>query len=225
LGGRIRHEIETLRGPATFETDAYAVTVKRVCRECNHGWMEREVEKPNQTLLPPMFRGEQISLTSAEQQHVATWAFKTHLMAQYRHIPFRPQPEEQLQWLYQNRTAAPKSRVWLAAFAGVPLHHAWGRTYAFELFAPAVPDVAPADVLYAEMMTLCVGQLVFQSFKWTGAVPEFDVGLPDETAKFVLPIWPPSNVTLVWPPAFTLDTLESVRNFADAFVNTGEPPS
>jgi hypothetical protein len=221
-GVRLRHTFEQ----GSFEADALSLTVKRVCRECNHGWMEQDIESPNRPILTPMFLGKSCSLTPDEQEHVATWAVKTQMMAQYRHLPHRPVAREQLQWLYENVTVPPKSRVWLAGFAGELSHRVWGRTHNFQLFAPQGPDLAASEIYDAEMMTLCVGHLVFQVLKWTSPEPQLDIaGLSDETTQFMLQIWPTSNLVLPWPPNVVLDTEESLSNFAHAFMDAEEPPT
>jgi hypothetical protein len=218
------HTSESDSSSERWETDALSFTVKRVCRPCNHGWMETEIEVPARPILTPKIQGRPTELTPVAQERVATWAVKTHMMAQYRHKPLRPVIEEQRQWLFENKNPLPKSRVWLAAYVGHLRHGAWGRVQNFSLFAPESPEVGPADVFDAEMMTLCIGHLVLQSFKWSGAVEEFELSLPDSLGPFVTPIWPPSPLILTWPPSWTIDNEESLSNFADSFTRTGEPP-
>jgi hypothetical protein len=222
-GGGLPLRHTTSRG--TWETNALSFTVKRVCRECNHGWMETDIEAPARPILTPMIQGRPSSLTPEEQQRVATWAVKTHMMAQYRHIPLRPVVEEQLRWLFEKRTPPPKSRVWITGYVGHLMHGAWGRTFNFQMSPGKVTEIAPADIVDAEMMTLCIGHLVLQSFKWAGAVEQFSLNFAGDINRFFTPIWPRSSIVLTWPPTWTLDNEESLANFADAFVNTGEPPA
>jgi len=197
-------------------------TVKRVCRDCNHGWMNLEIEKPARQALTAMIQGRSITLTPQDQEHVAAWTLKTHMMAQYRHTPTRHVVPEQLRWLSEHKRAPPKSRVWLAGYAGQPPGGAWGRTYHFRLYSPDV--VGAGHVFDAEMMTLRIGHLVIQTFKWSGPIEEFRMDLPSGILPFLASIWP-INDSITWPSTWVLDNEESLANFAAQFVKTGEPPN
>lgn len=203
---------------SAWESDAFTFTVKRVCRACNHGWMNNDIEVPNQKILPPLFHGRSRLLTSAALAHVATWAFKTHLMAQYRHRPFRAVHADELRCLYENRRPTDKSRIWLGSFIGAETHTAWGRTNAMQgSTSPTLADVRARELVDIEAMTLCIGHLVLQSWKTSGGTP-LDVTLPEAVKPFVVQIWPLPSGSVAWPTPLSFDTFESLSNFADAFV-------
>jgi hypothetical protein len=207
-----------------WATDHVDFKVKRVCRECNHGWMNDEIENPARPVLTRMIHGEAVKLTRPLQERVATWAVKTHAMAQFLHEDRRPITEELRQSLYEDKIAPPQSQVWLSAYAGHATHGAWAMTHNLQL-APG-QNVSPDEILDAEMMTLCIGHLVLQSFKWSSAEPQqFQIGLPDELRRFLVPIWPQESKKAKWPGTWTLDNAATLATFAQTWTNTGPPPS
>ncbi|HEX5225178.1 MAG TPA: hypothetical protein VFW29_08615, partial [Solirubrobacteraceae bacterium] len=118
--------------------------------------------------------------------------------------------------------------VWLASYAGHATHGAWGRTYNFDL-APAAA-VSPDDVVHGEMMTLCIGHLVMQSFKWSRPLAQpddsfrFGLTLPADLLPFLVQIWPEPAQDVEWPPEWALDNEKSLGEFAKTWINTGPPP-
>ncbi len=210
-----------------WATDHLDFTVKRVCRACNHGWMEHDIEDPARPALSEMIQGKGGVLSPIGCERVAAWTLKTHAMAQFLHDEMRPITEELRASLYERKVAPPHSRVWLAAYQGHPTHGAWGLTNNLQL-APG-QDVSPDEIVDGEMMTLCIGHLVLQSFKWssppTDLSLQFGLGLPEELVRFLLPIWPKPSDEREWPPEWTLDTPDSLAAFAQTWTNTGPPPS
>jgi hypothetical protein len=224
-GERLAHTIQTPTGERRFAPNSFELTVKRVCRPCNHGWMEQAIEAPNQSILPQMFLGVGRPLSPSEQQHVATWAIKTHLMVQFHEVASRAVAPEHLRWLYEHRTPPPKSRVWLAAFAGELPHLVWCRTHTFELLAAGGPQIAARNTVRVETMTLCIGQLVLQSYKWSGPVDKFAFGIPDSLRPFLVPLWPPEvNGVVMWPPPWTLEDARALEEFSEQWISTGPHP-
>ncbi len=209
-----------------WATDHIDFVVKRVCRDCNHGWMNEEIENPARPILTDMIRGQGGTLTPTGCERVAAWAIKTHAMAQLLHAELRPLTDELRASLYERKIAPPQSQVWLAAYQGHPLHGAWGRTNNIEL-APG-QNVSPDEIVNAEMMTLCIGHLVLQSFKWSRPSPEvsfqFGLTLPEEMVRFLVPIWPQPPHDVAWPAEYVLDTPQSLAAFAETWTNTGPPP-
>src|ERR1700694_5836463 len=152
-----------------WATDHLDFTVKRVCRECNNGWMDQEIERRARPALTGMIHGQDMTLTRELQARVATWAVKTHAMAQFRPTHPRPISEELRTSLYERKVAPAQSRVWLTAYAGHATHRAWARTDNMEL-RPAVGENVRSDNasdVEIETMTLCIGHLVLHSVKWS----------------------------------------------------------
>jgi hypothetical protein len=56
-----------------------ALTVRRVCRACNNGWMS-ELETLAQPIVTPLVFGESMTLDIEQQISVATWAIKASML-------------------------------------------------------------------------------------------------------------------------------------------------
>ena len=84
-------EVDYLRRLVTFSTDqhdkrpgpSFDVVVRDVCRDCNHGWMER-LESQARPILTPMLLDVPRVVTAVEEHIVATWATKTMLTCSAR---------------------------------------------------------------------------------------------------------------------------------------------
>lgn len=213
----------------TWATNHLDFKVKHVCRECNHGWMEETIEKPAQAALSEMICGQQQLLSVFDCQRIAAWVVKTHAMAQLLHFgESRPLTDELRGALYERHEAPLQSQVWLAAYAGDAAFAAWGRTNHFQL-TPG-ENVSADEVLDGETMTLCIGHLVMQSFKWTrpaaqlGGSFQFNLALPATMLPFLVKIWPQPPQDVAWPPEWALENADSLGEFAKTWTNTGPPP-
>jgi hypothetical protein len=116
------------------------------------------------------------------------------------------------------KTPTPKTFVWLSGYVGHELHKAWGKNLTME-FAPTprLADVREDEVVNAEALTLCIGQLVLQTFHVSEGIRLAPKPFPDEIAPFLIQVWPVLSETVEWPPTWTFDSLESIENLADAF--------
>src|SRR5438128_2367678 len=55
--------------------------VRRVCRACNHGWMN-ELEMTIRPMLTTMIHGDPVQMTPANCANLALWATKTVMLAE-----------------------------------------------------------------------------------------------------------------------------------------------
>jgi hypothetical protein len=219
-GVRLKHTTEGV----SFEADALSWTVKRVCRNCNSGWMNSEVEQPAAPILTEMIHGNRVALTTEQQKHVATWAIKTHLMAQYRHTPFRPAPENHLRWMYEQKSPVPNSQVWLGAYGAKldPVNYAWGRTTTFEMSTTppemsGVESVPAGDEVHVQTFTLRIGHLIFQTVKRTEPEDGLLMHIAPDMERFLVPIWPNAGSSVDWPPPMALYNEQGLSNLSDRF--------
>src|SRR4051812_48809340 len=56
--------------------------VKRVCGDCNHGWMN-DLENRARPVLTSLIQGRGRTIYVDSQRHIATWAVKTAMMWQF----------------------------------------------------------------------------------------------------------------------------------------------
>ncbi len=83
---------EGLRAKRTYESGSITTTVRRVCKECNGGWMGRLEGTAESVLAPLIFMGvdkrraippatKPVVLTPESQRLLTTWALKTAFVA------------------------------------------------------------------------------------------------------------------------------------------------
>jgi hypothetical protein len=93
MGGWLRSSLPAERSPLVWKrlTDS---ALRKVCAECNSGWMSR-LENEAQPLLIPLIAGEAIRLTPASRSVLMRWALKT--AAAYG--PLQRAPDAVAPWL------------------------------------------------------------------------------------------------------------------------------
>lgn len=211
--GQVTHALT--RGATTtrtWATDALSLTVKRVCKKCNTGWMEREVEAPAQTLMPALIRGEPKVMDPDEQRVLARWAAKTAVMFQYVVTPPRPVPAGRRRALYTRFEPSGDTLVFLAA--RLPEAATFARHHAYQL-RPPDPTLGLED---AELVTFGIGHLVLQVFVFRFA--EHTTFQPTGNVRggtIDVRIWPLSGVTLIWPPQVIITTDDLLDRYASRF--------
>lgn len=95
-------------GLTGFTSTQQNMTVRRVCSDCNNGWMS-DLEVAAKPLLLPWIDGNRTRLLYDDQQTTATWAIKTAMMLQYSplHKSGVVIPGSHYEALFQPKTSAP----------------------------------------------------------------------------------------------------------------------
>jgi hypothetical protein len=156
--------------------------VRRVCQDCNGGWMS-QLEMRAKPLLEPMFDGEPVTLERDEQAVVAAWTVKTLMMLDL----WQPDPEAFSPTHHQqlHRSAAPPSdTAVLLAFVDRPTQHTFY----------ALPGEKPGEL---HRLTMNVGCLVGQVRLGAagGAVQN-----GSEAKRSAVQVWPRGGDPIDWPP-------------------------
>jgi hypothetical protein len=73
-GGLLKRNLRVRRG------NAFTAKVRKVCSDCNNGWMSN-LEGRAKPILVPLFRGEQFTLEAEAQSILAGWIAKTTIAA------------------------------------------------------------------------------------------------------------------------------------------------
>lgn len=107
-------EGEEVRSWTAGELD---ITVKRVCAECNNGWMST-LEGMARPALVPLMAGRRRRLAPAEQEIIAVWAIKTALMCEFIHPATRGASDLHFRALAERLKPPPDAHVWLAHYKG-----------------------------------------------------------------------------------------------------------
>ncbi len=212
------------QGDITFEDEAFQFKVKRVCRDCNHGWMDTEIEQPNRPYLEAMMDDAALTLSNVGQSGIATWVIKTHMMMQYQ-VRTRPVRAEQLAWLYQHRTPPPNSQVWLGATTRRRRNWINGRHLSQEWYSydPDAPPPYPADahILDVENLTLAIDHLVMVAIRRSGPEDNFLLQLPPALQETFVQIWPIRPFAVTWPPPNLLHGEKEIFQATDDLVRDG----
>lgn len=175
------------------EGKVFEIVVRRVCADCNHGWM-REMDNDVRPLIEGMLDGQARSLSIVEQTTVATWATKMMLTWQAANIRRQCVVGDELyRWFERHRQPLPGSRIWLCHYTdterGPFVSHQWGVSFAPE----GDPGPQPGDPINGFSVTFALGQLGF----WL-----FNADLPGKSAgsnRMLDLIWPALSESY-WPP-------------------------
>lgn len=190
-----------------WEAPLGSMTVKRVCRACNTGWMS-ELEERVKPVLGPMVEGKVRTLNLDERAVLATWVAKTALAFDLtRADPVVP--DECRHWVRDHQTPPPGTIVLLARYGGrrfplygshgtrkVTLHHGDERGMEWRTFLAAV-SAGPV-----------VGQLFGH-----GIENAVDLKPTNWKADFAHVLWPEPS-PLCWPLPRALGD-DGLRRFAN----------
>lgn len=179
-------QVMTERGPR--QSRSLEITVP-VCEKCNNRWLS-VLENDVQPVLRPLIRGEERTLTPADQRVLAAWAAKTALMLDLASgAPIIPTG-----FYYefrQLRTALPSQAVWLAAYLGKS-KAIWAEHRGLHL---GVNEAEPPN---AFVTTFSVFRVVFQVVgHFTKGGATFKEGRLLSLGLF--PIWPARGEAAEWP--------------------------
>jgi hypothetical protein len=83
-----------------------------VCRECNNEWLHL-LETKAQNGIRPIMSGHRKGLSEEEQAVAALWALKTSVVLEFDRAVDRIIPAWHAQFICENQTLPPGSRVWL----------------------------------------------------------------------------------------------------------------
>ena len=175
---------------------AFSDEVRRVCGDCNHGWMSR-LELTVEPLLTALIFGRPQPLDSASSQIIALWIAKTALMLRYTHQGMFIPPSHYRE-LYSHQHPPKDCRVWVACATD------WRDEVADNHFPLRLvdPPKLKSDSPNAYGITMRVGKFIAQVFGHEVGAALNISGIPTYMAE----IWPRQTP---WPPARTLSEGEA----------------
>ena len=126
-------------------------TLNRVCKPCNEGWLDRDVELPAEQVLGSSMQGRCRSLNGVDRANLARWTAKTVALRALRDPGESAVPLKYFRLLEETRTPPPVTRVWAAR---LDESMAWDRQMKFRLQAKNV------EASMASLTTYVLGQMV-----------------------------------------------------------------
>jgi len=171
--------------------DDINVTAKRVCRQCNSGWMAN-LEESALPLLQKMMMGRIVSLDTHGQTVVARWLALRALVFRYFAQPITEPEREWLDYFYEHQVPPPTCYQWITAYNGQkPFHYAGN-----DITASDVPGRAtePWHTPHGILMTLVIGYLAAKLL-W---IRKGEPGDLDPSG--LVRVWPARNTAVIWPP-------------------------
>jgi hypothetical protein len=204
--GKAQHTqiIETVEGRAEADRglrDPFTTVAKDVCRPCNTGWMA-ELEEWAKPCLAAPITGQRRVLRYWRQACVASWAVKTAMVWECLSPQNRTIPLDVLRMFHGTQRPGARQQVWIGHYIDTE-PHTFQRVAAHGVgIAPLRPDVP--DEAHAYLVALSVGQLAFVVYGHTFPIPQ-PFTMPAEFATRLIPIWPPEQEVVEWPPSDGVD--------------------
>jgi hypothetical protein len=181
------------------------VTVKSVCKICNHGWMS-DLETESRPILSPMIHDLVAPLSDQQRHVIARWAVKTAIVlgsaTQGRKPIFYWRPE--CESLCRDSTVPEHTLVWLGHYVRSDLG-AWGSQMWLDM-----PN--QSKVAHGCVTTLVVGHLAIQALT-IHVRPEYR----DKAISFrpnswgfdwddiLCRVWPIAG-SITWPPSLSFQS-------------------
>jgi hypothetical protein len=216
MHGHIRVTAEGRTDTDLGHRDPFTTVCGDVCEPCNTGWMH-ELEGSASAILSRLIQGDPKNQRYWRQTLGATWAMKTAMvwdsvMPQHHLIP-----RTALHTFHQTQRLNLRQQIWIGHYTGAQVHHSFRQTAAHingpVTGAPADPQEAH---LYAGFVT--IGQLAYLVVGHILGMPYKHI-LPVELKPKLVPVWPPEQEIVSWPPPEPLSD-EDVRT---ALLSVGEP--
>jgi hypothetical protein len=187
-----------------WERPAVDLKVRRVCEDCNHGWMA-SLEEQIKPLVAAMFFGQPQLLLEEEQQLLSFWGCKTAFMLSLAGSG-HPVDANDLVRIYKTR--APVGVVMTAFYSG---------TYGLWHQQSEVSFRMDNESMVGYALTMSMGNLVLQVTNR----PEIEKvlkGVSSEARAYLMRLWPIRNPVRRWPPMELLDD-RLMRSLAFGFKN------
>lgn len=180
-------------------TEDYDPKVRRVCSECNGGWMS-DLETKCRRVIGPMMHDVSLYLDREAQFNLSRWAIKTSIVlgCLVREGVGRCYSREERGVLRTGDTLPAKTLVWLARYSDPDFFFAGG------LMKTPAKNLIPYEGCVG---TLAVGYLLLQVFHFHCEGDDTDspswVFSADGPWKDGLLGIHPSSSTVLWPPAIS----------------------
>lgn len=168
-------------------------TVRVVCRDCNHGWMN-DLEQESRPLLGPLLLGEPVSLLPGGRELVAQWITMKLLVGEHAQHDIAVASQADRNAFMRERRIPDSVKIWIGQIDSQKWKHGWQRHAATLTW----PGEAPPNPFRKNVQTTVFGAGKLFVFAMISYLADYQGG-PAEALANVLPrLWPLS--TQPWPP-------------------------
>jgi hypothetical protein len=176
------------------------LTVKKVCIDCNTGWMHR-IEDAAIPILRRPVQGDPRIMRGGELRAVATWTFLKCLVVALATNQERLVPRRTFDWMRRHQRPPRSVNVLMACYGGTrhPLYASAGPVE----FGVQVGDGERTE-RHAYQLTIGMGHVVCQVFGHHMA-GVLDLKLKGWKRDVACVVWPEPTGAVRWPPRLPLD--------------------
>ncbi len=177
----------------SIPNNPFTLTANDVCKPCNEGWLNTEVEVPAQDVLLSLMFGRQITLDKQAMKSVALWGAKTAVVRGLIDAGERVIPQHHYRYIKENLAPPPGTFVW-AGFVDFD-----AKTFTRHLRFSLIEE-GGTRTHFCHVTTLVLGNLAL--FVLGNSRPEDSHTLQRVVRKLdseqLVRVWPES-VTVNWP--------------------------
>ena len=198
-------------------------TVKRVCKSCNSGWMNSDIEVPARRWIGSMLMARSSILSADARRDIAAWTYKTTAMALFRTAGPSYSTAAHLSYLHQTHQAPEEAAVFLGHYGQPTEILIDGFCQRFDLApAPQAESENAQGVLAGEIFKLRMGPLLIMCLVGSagrtfvkGAA--FQEGFDDR----LISIWPQRSIRdPSWPPPKSVRSDDEWKSLTLHFLQT-----
>lgn len=183
-----------------------ALKFKKVCRECNGGWISR-LEQNLKPLVSNLILAEEAIVKHDVMTDLAAWAAIVSIMAEFDDTKTQAIPKADVEYIFQHRRPPPHWKIMCGQYIGsrsapTRYHHTSalaGNIHKINKIEHRKPNV--------QISIHILGKLIIYAASST--CHEFSIHtLEDNTTGGLAVIWPLPNTSHKWPPANSIDDTE-----------------
>ena len=179
-------------------------TVRAVCRDCNHGWMNG-LEQEARPVLEALLLGRPVSLLPAGRELLARWITMKLVVGEHAVHETAVVPQADRSAFMSERQIPNSVRIWIGQIDSQKWKRGWQR-HAATLTWPKDPPPKP---FRKTIQSTAFGAGRLFVFAMISYVPDYQCG-PNEELVNVLPrLWPLSQHA--WPPEQMVSDAEADR--------------
>ena len=190
--------------------DQHHRQIKAVCKGCNGGWMREVIEDTATPVLTRLFTGSEnpTRITEREQGLIARWIALRAIVSEYDDGAPRITHHKQRKMLYRRHAISDTTwRIWIANHENRQSAMQW-QEHPFLVLPTHVADRKKSRVatyVNSQVLTYVIGKLLIHVMHCPNPVTLRLWQFPPQVSGKMRRIWPPTSLSIVWPPPALTD--------------------